>query len=102
MYVSFSQMIIASNNIQQTPNRGPWLHWQNYLPNHHRHPQVYHWTQPIIAVQGTEDGDNEKGNQISSSNTSPETHNNDNQPQTTPQYHGGEGLIDIRIGRNDS
>ncbi|XP_014484281.1 PREDICTED: uncharacterized protein LOC106749394 isoform X2 [Dinoponera quadriceps] len=100
-------MIITADSTRttsQNPGRGPWR-WQNVPPGHRRHEQEgNYWTQPLIIVQqGVKDGNNEGGNpsQTPSPNTSPET-NNDNQQQTTPKSHGGEGLIDIRFGQNAS
>lgn len=92
-------MIIAADNAPRNPNpypgRGPWQH---FPPGHQRHEQEGSpWTRPIIIIQQGAN-DNDGGNQT----PSPETHNNDNQPQTTPRYHGGEGQIDIRLGTQSS
>ncbi|XP_012232751.1 uncharacterized protein [Linepithema humile] len=89
-------MIIAADNTQHRhPGRGPW---QNVPPGHQKHQQ--YWPQPIIIVEERPDN-----NQISPSppldnnnNINNNNNNNDNQPQTTPHYHGGEGLIDVRMG----
>jgi len=101
-------MIITTDNIQQQyPARGPWWQRQNVPPGHQNH-QVSgnYWTQPIILVQQPIRTDE---NQPFTTPQTPEIHNNNdggnkhnnndnNKPHTTPNYHGGEGLIDIRLG----
>ncbi|EFN88709.1 uncharacterized protein LOC105190685 [Harpegnathos saltator] len=103
-------MIIATSNTQQSPAREPWQ-WQNIPPGHQRHRQDgSYWTRPIIIVQDTARGNNGEieDNQTPLPNTSPGTNNNNNNNQptttmtTTPQYHGGEGQIDIRFGKDSS
>jgi len=92
-------MIIAVDNTQHHgPGKGPAWQWQNIPPGHRWHQQRNFWPQPIVIVEERPDN-----NQIISPSTPVNNNNNDNnnngnQPQTTPHYHGGEGLIDIRMG----
>lgn len=100
-------MIIATDNTRrQHPGRGPWWQWQNVPPghqaDHHRHGNQ--WTQPIIIVQEpTSTNNNQLPPLFPQTTETPNNNNNnyndDNQPQSTPSYHGGEGLIDIRIAQ---
>lgn len=87
-------MIIATDNTQdQHPGRGPWKPWQNIPPGLQKHQQN-RLPQSIIIVE-----ERPNDNQISPSIPLNNNIYNDNQPQTTtPHYHGGEGLIDIRMG----
>lgn len=107
-------MIIATDNtrrqIEEHPSRGPW---QNVPPghqeNHHQHGNQ--WTQPIIIVQEEPTSTNDNRRQLpplfpqtseiprETPNNNNNNYNDDNQPQTTPRDHGGEGLIDIRIAQ---
>jgi hypothetical protein len=105
-------MIIANDNAQQRyPGRGPWWQWQNIPPGHqnHRHHQGNYWTQPIISVQQpTRAYENQLpfttpqapgiNNNNDGSNNNNNNDNSNSKPHTTPNYHGGEGLIDIRLG----
>ncbi|XP_011329344.1 GATA zinc finger domain-containing protein 10 isoform X2 [Ooceraea biroi] len=106
-------MVIATDNTrQQYPGRGPWWQWQNVPPGHQNHhqPSGNYWTQPIIIVQQeptrtdgtrlpftTPQMPTTHNNNDGSNNNNNNNHNN-HQPNTTPQYHGGEGIIDIRLG----
>lgn len=101
-------MIITTDNTrQQHPGRGPWWQWQNVPPGHQadHHRQGNQWTQPIIIVQQEPTSTN--NNQLpplfpqttETPNNNENNYNDDNQPQTTPHYHGGEGLIDIRVAQ---
>ena len=110
-------MIIATDNTRQehpNPGRGPWWQWQNVPPghqtNHHQHGNNGHnrQTQPIIIVQEpTSTNDNKLPPLFPQTPETPNNNNNNNnndnddnnQPQSTPPYHGGEGLIDIRIAQ---
>lgn len=104
-------MIIATDNTQQVhPGRGPWWQGQNVPPGHqnqHHGPGNF-WTQPVIIIQESTrtDGNHlptpqtpitDNNNNSNDGNTN-NNNNNNHQPNTTPQYHGGEGQIDIRIG----
>jgi len=106
-------MIIAADNVQQqvVRGRGPWWQWQNVPPGHqnHHHHQGNYWTQPIISVQQPTKVDenqlpfttpqtSEINNNNDDCNNNNNNNNNNNKPHTTPNYHGGEGSIDIRLG----
>lgn len=93
-------MIIASDDTPQQqpqqpqhPGRGPWWQWQSQPPghqNHHQQQDGNHWT--VITKDPTQEGTHNQFPKI------PEIPNNNHQSETTPHYHGGEGLIDIRMG----
>lgn len=101
-------MIIATDNTRRDySGRGPWQ-WQN--PSGHQadphHQQGNQWTQPIIVQREPTNTNNNNNNQLpplfpqtseTPNNNNNNNNNHDNQPQTTPPYHGGEGLIDIRV-----
>ncbi|GAB1863669.1 hypothetical protein CAJAP_04748 [Camponotus japonicus] len=101
-------MIIATDNTRRDyPGREPWQ-WQNppghqgqNRPGHHQHGNQ--WTQPIITQQEPINTHNNNNNQLPplfpQTSETPNNNNNynDNQSQTTPRYHGGEGMIDIRV-----
>jgi len=104
-------MIIAADNVQQqvVRGRGPWWQWQNIPPGHqnHHHHQGNYWTQPIISVQQPKIDKNQllfttpQTPEINNNNDDRNNNNNNdnnNKPHTIPNYHGGEGLIDIRLG----
>lgn len=101
-------MIIATDNTRRDyPGREPWQ-WQNppghqgqNPPGHHQHGNQ--WTQPIITQQEPTNTHNNNNNQLPplfpQTSETPNNNNNynDDQSQTTPRYHGGEGMIDIRV-----
>lgn len=100
-------MIIATDNTQRDypPGRGPWQ-WQNPPRHQGQNPSghnQHHWTQPIIIEQEPTSTNNNNNNQLpplfpqTSETPNNNNNNNNDQSQTTPRYHGGEGLIDVRI-----
>ncbi|XP_029178468.1 probable basic-leucine zipper transcription factor J [Nylanderia fulva] len=102
-------MIIATDNTRrQHPGGGPW--WQSQNPGHqgNRHQHGNQWEQPIIVVEQEPTNSNTNNNRLpplfpqtsETPNNNNNNNNNNNQPQsTTPPYHGGEGMIDIRVAQ---
>ncbi|XP_072767847.1 uncharacterized protein [Anoplolepis gracilipes] len=99
-------MIIATDNTRQQYPNGGSQQWQN-VPSGHQadhYQRGNRWTQPIIVVQEpTNTNDHRLPPLFPQTSETPNNNNNnynDNQPQsTTPSYHGGEGLIDIRVAQ---